>query len=102
MISSDQRTYAITVIRDPDDPWEGKKREYGMFFARSMALLRPWFRKLEALTHDWRRMMKRAEELDDAKRKDYLADNFLVYGYRGVAEYFELICKHHELLKEAV
>ena len=84
------------------DLWESDKQEYGAFFAHPMVLLRPSFRKLETLTYDWRRMMNQAKKLDGVKRKDYLADNFLVYGYRGVTEYFELICKHRELLKEAV
>jgi len=77
---------------------------FGKVTSRNMVYFSPalWFRKLEALTYDWRCMMYRAKKLDDAKRKDYLADNFLVYGYRGVAEYFELICEHRELLEGAV
>ena len=36
MISSDQRTYTMGIIKDPDDLWESDKQEYGAFFAHSM------------------------------------------------------------------
>ena len=75
---------------------------YNSFFVHSAAILHPWLYKLDTPVIDWVSIIIRAEDLDDAKRKNYLDYNFLGYGYRGVGEYFELIHEHRALLEVAV
>ena len=101
MISGDKRYSAVHRIRTTDhDTWE--EEEYGAFFANSTALLHPWLEKLNALLIDWRRLAAQAKKLEDAKKKDHLTNSFLVLGYRGVAEYFQLLHQHRESLEEVV
>jgi len=105
-ILGDRRSDAtLMVLLNQPDVWE--EEEYGAFFTNSTTLLRPWFEKLNALITDWKRLVAQAKQLEDTKMKEHLADNFLVdnflvYGYRGVAEYFELIHEHRVSLEEAV
>ena len=87
---------------NPPSFWERRVQEYGPFFTRSIALLRPWLAKLSALITDEIAMMDRAGDLDSAEREDYLNYNFLVFGYRGVGEYFELIHEHRKFFEKAV
>ena len=84
------------------DFWKWREQEYSAFFANSAALLRPWLRKLYILEADWSRLMDQAEDLEDTKMKEHLANNSMVYGYRGVEEYFELIHGHRASLEKVV
>ena len=103
MISSDKRSDAILMVQPTHHRlWMEMEEEYGAFFTHSTALLGPWLEKLNALTADWSFLAKQAKKLDDTKRKEHLDYNFLVYGYRGVAEYFELLHELRELLEKAV
>ena len=103
MISGSRRSDATHMIQSRSYRlWEQMEEIYGPFFTRSTAVLRPWFEKLATLTTDWSPVTVLAERLDDTKKEEYLAENFLAYGYRGVAEYFELIHKHRMLLERAV
>jgi len=103
MISDGRRTSAIdSVLLKSYDFWKRREQGYGPFFTHSVALLGPWLEKLNILIKDCSSMIEQVEDLDDAKIKDHLTYNFLVYGYRGVGEYFELIREHRALLEEAV
>jgi len=101
MISGDKRLLAVGDIRNTHhDVWE--EEEYGAFFVNSTALLHPWLEKLEDLRTDWRSLAAQTKKLKNTNTKEHLADNFLVYGYRGVAEYFELLHQHGGSLGRAV
>jgi len=103
MISGGRRLTADFIILSRNhDFWKLMAGAYSSFFAHSTAILHPWLRNLNTLVADWSSIMIHAEKLDDAERKDYLDYNFLVYGYRGVGEYFELIHEHRALLETAV
>ena len=103
MISGGERSAAGDLFRlNPHGIWKRMTQTYGSFFAHSAAILQPWLRKLDTLVVNFSSIIAQAEGLDDAKRKDYLDYNFLVYGYRGVGEYFEIIHEHRELLETAV
>ena len=100
-ISGDKRftaTHEVRIARY--DTWE--EEEYGAFFVNSAALLHPWLKKLDDLKYDWGGLMAQAKKLEDTEMKEHLADNFLVYGYRGVAEYFELLREHRASLERVV
>ena len=98
-ISGDKRLSAFREVQTRyPETWE--EEEYGAFFANSVALLHPWLKKLDILTADWLRLMMQGKKLEDTKMKEHLTDSFLVYGYRGVAEYFELIHEHRASLKK--
>jgi len=100
MISGGRRLAATDVILSRTyDFWKEVGQAYGPFFTHSTAILHPWLQRLNTLKAEWSPTTVRAEKLDDAKRKDYLVYNFLVYGYRGVGEYFELIHNHRALLE---
>ena len=101
MISGDKRLFAVHDVR-LEYPGFWEEDEYGAFFADSVALLHPWLGKLDILKADWSRVMYQAEDLEDTKMREHLTDNFLAYGYRGVAEYFQLLHQHRESLEEAV
>jgi len=100
MISGGRRFAADHIVLSKNHDFMA--RAYGSFFAHSAAILQPWLQRLNTLAADWSSIMTHAEKLDDAERKDYLDYNFLVYGYRGVGEYFELIHEHRALLETAV
>ena len=103
MISSKNRFAATYIVLSRRyEFWKEVEQAYGPFFTHSAAILHPWLQSLNTLTAEWSSIPIRAEELDDAKRKEYLVGNFLVYGYRGVGEYFELIHEHRALLEMAV
>jgi len=102
-ISGDKRLSAIDDVRSRYPGfWERREQEYGTFFVNSAALLRLWLGKLDILKADWPRLMDQAKGLEDTKMKEHLTDNFLVYGYRGVAEYFEFIHEHRASLEKVV
>ena len=102
-ISGDKRLAATHMVRSEyPDFWKWREQEYSAFFANSAALLRPWLRKLYILEADWSRLMDQAEDLEDTKMKEHLANNSMVYGYRGVEEYFELIHGHRASLEKVV
>ena len=100
-ISGDKRLSAFREVqtRQPGF-WKLKEQEYGAFFVNSAVLLGPWLKKLDALISDWLLVAAQAEALEGTKMKEHLTDSFLVYGYRGVAEYFELIHEHRASLKK--
>ena len=52
--------------------------------------------------HDRVRAILCAKELSGEDMKKYLGLNFLIYGYRDVGEYLELVHEHHALLQELV
>jgi len=100
MISGGGRLAADHIVLSRNrDFWKLMSGAYSSFFAHSAAILQPWLRRLHTLVADWSSIMIHAEDLDDAERKDYLDYHFLVYGYRGVGEYFELIHEHRALLE---
>ena len=79
------------------------KNEYGPFFAHSLARLTPWLTRLAALRRDWGLVVDEGAILKDEGREGkHLGLNFLIYGYRGVGEYFELLHEHRALLQEVV
>jgi len=99
-MSGDKRLSAIDEVRwKYPDFWERREQEYGAFFVKSAALLHPWLKKLDILMADWARLMDQAEYFEDTKMKEHLTDNFFIYGYRGVVEYFELIHEHRASLE---
>jgi hypothetical protein len=99
----EQRIVADIVIQESDySYWEKNREVYGPFFVRSMALLQPWSKKLRNLSIAWRSVMRQTRDLSDAEEEEYLAYNFLVYAYRGVREYFEILYQHRALLQETV
>ena len=75
------------------------EKEYGPFFVRCLALLHVWLRRLTPLRGEWGRLIDQVEELDDVEREECLRPQFLVFGYRGVAEYLELLRDHRALLE---
>ena len=62
----------------------------------------PWLKKLDALITCWSLVVDQAEDLKDTKTKEHLANNSMVYGYRGVAEYFQLLHEHRASLEKVV
>jgi hypothetical protein len=76
-----------------------EEKEYGPFFASSVTLLSPWVKTLSSLRSDWKVLMKQVELLNDEDREKRLGLEFLIYGYRGVKEYFELIYEHRASLQ---
>ena len=100
-ISGDKRLAATHMVRS-EYPDFLEEEKYGAFFADSAALLHPWLGKLDILKADWSRLMTQTKKLDDTKMKEHLHDDFLAHGYRGVAEYFELIREHRASLEKVV
>ena len=100
MISGDRRERATNMVRE--ERLSPDTTEYGPFLTRSLYLLTPWQDKLGTLIRDWNRVMRNAASRGDEDKKEYLRLNFLVYSYRGVGEYLELVHKHRELLQGAV
>ena len=100
MIAGDDRSRATTMVRDEIIPdIEGK--EYGPFFAHSLSLLGPWHEKLATLGRDWKRVAGR-DAVPGNEEEKRLGLDFLIYGYRGVGEYFELLHEHRVVLQEEV
>jgi len=101
MIVGDKRVYAVSLVRHKL-PHPRSKAEYGPFFARYLDFLSPWWTKLTALVSDW--IFERCEVgvLEDKDKEERLRLDFLIFGYRGVGEYFELVHEHRESLQTAV
>ena len=98
MIADDRRAVAVSMVRDIlRSP--GANAEYGPFFAQSLALLSPWWTKLAVLTGDWDIEMDQAGALEGKDKEERLRLNFLIFGYRGVREYFELVHEHRASLQ---
>ena len=93
VIVSDKREWASNMVRDDLLPATAGV-EYGPFFAQSLALLGPWWKKLAALGCDWSLVMHPAAALDGGMKEKHLGRNVLTYGYRGVGEYFDLEVLH--------
>jgi len=103
MIAGDMRNEAYLMVLEELYPDEGGQAEaYGPFFAHSLAFLNPWLVKVNALGREWASVLKKAGEFKDEEKEKYLDFHFLVYGYRGVGEYFELIHKNRALLQGVV
>ena len=96
MITGELRSLATNVIRDQTREME----EYGPFFNQSLALLSPWITKLFGLQRDWVSVMVEAKGLKGVERGEYLGQKFLIYGYRGVEEYFKLLHEHRATLQK--
>ena len=102
MIAGQGRNDATDMVRDELRVTRTTEVEYGPFFAHSLSLLTPWFLKRVELCLDWIHFVDRVEELDSDEREAFLRLGFLIHGYRGVAEYLELLYEHRALLKEEV
>ena len=98
MITDERRALAVSTVRDILRP-AGAKAEYGPFFAQSLALLSPWWTKLALLTGDWHFEMGQVGALEGKDKEERLRLNFLIFGYRGVREYFELVHEHRASLQ---
>ena len=101
MIAGSEREQANAMVRDELCPIPSEA-EYGSFFARSLSLLTPWQLKLGELDGDWNDVLYDASLRDDKGKEEYLGLNFLIYGYRGVGEYLELLHEHRASLQKAV
>ena len=101
MIVGEKRSEATYSVRDYLRPGTADIAGYGLFFVHSLAVLSPWLAKLGAMVRDWNHVMIRAKGLGEGMEK-YLAQNFLISGYRGVGEYFELVHEHRESLQAPV
>jgi hypothetical protein len=103
MIASDEREGATLMVeRELTHTTNREAAEYGAFFTSSLALLSPWVKKLSSLRIDWRAVMYQVQDLDDKDREKHLHPSFLIYGYRGVKEYFELVHEHRASLQGIV
>ncbi|KAF9650144.1 hypothetical protein BDM02DRAFT_1513122 [Thelephora ganbajun] len=91
MVRGDLRPTSVTVAE-----------EYGPFFARSLVILRPWNTSFDTLGADWRDVMDQVRALDDGEKEKHLARNFLIFAYRGVKEYFQLLHQHRTSLQGAI
>ena len=103
-ISGRDRGNATPMVQNMlrhDDP--DTLEEYGPFFTCSLSVLAPWIQKLVDLRRAWRRsIMNKAEDLGDEEKEKFLRSNFLIWGYRGVAEYLELVYENRASLQEEV
>ena len=73
--------------------------QYGPFFIHFLTFLSRWLEKLAAMGRDRNRAILRAKELSGQDMEKYLGLNSLIYGYRGVGEYLELVHEHRALLE---
>ena len=101
MIVGEKRDRATSMVRNELSPDTANIAEYGPFFVHSLAVLSPWLEKLGAMVRDWNHVTIRAKGLGK-DMEEYLAPHFLIYGYRGVGEYLELIHEHRESLQAPV
>lgn len=51
------------------------------------------------MTHDWQITEYDGEALKEEDKERYLGLKFLICGYRGVGEYFELLHEHRVALQ---
>jgi len=101
MIAGDRRAMAIILVQTLT-PSFAANAGYGPFFAQFLALLTPWWPRLFALARGWSLVMSQADALEGRDKEKHLGLNFLIYGYRGVAEYFELVHEHRASLQGAI
>ena len=100
MIAGDERPLATGMVQKSLDPLTAGSK-YGPFFASSLSLLVPWLDRFVTLRRDWNRVENRAAEFNSKDKETHLGLNFLIYGYRGVAEYLELVHEHRASLQGA-
>jgi len=101
MIAGEQRLRAVVMAQDLV-PSLAVSEGYSPFFAQSLVLLGPWWAKFTALNRDWKVVMSKAGVLQDKDKEKHLGLNFLIFGYRGVVEYFELLHEHRASLQVSV
>ena len=101
IITGRERELAHTMVLDDLRPIRSEA-QYGPFFARSLYLLTPWRLKLSKLSSDWYDVLDNAALRNGEDKERYLDLNFLIYGYRGVGEYFKLVHEHRASLQGAV
>jgi len=75
-------------------------KKYGPFFGSSAFLLHHWLHKLCTLQGDWEYVMGEAEELEGRYKEEFLVIHFLIFGLRGVKEYFQLLLQCRDLLNK--
>ena len=75
---------------------------YGTFFARSLPLLAAWRVKSFTLGPAWSGVMHDATLRDGEDKEEFLRLNCLIYGYRGVAEYLQLVHEYRASLQGEV
>ena len=103
MIAGHRRARVVELVRDELSLCSAKVEfEYGPFFAQSLVLLNAWWKRWAALARDWRHVMARADALEGKDKEKHLGLNFLIFGYRGVGEYLELVHEHRASLQGAV
>jgi len=100
MVAGKERAEAV-MIALTKRPSLTTREEYGLFFAQSLALLNPWWVRLAALNSEWDDVTRQAKALKGEDKEKYLGLNFLIFGYRGVGEYFELVHEHRKSLQTA-
>ena len=98
MIAGDRRHQANAMVLEELFPLM-EEPGYGNFFARSLSVLTPWLGKLSALRRDWTLTQRMAAGSNDEEMEKHLGLGFLIYGYRGVAEYLELVDEHRASLQ---
>ena len=100
LIVGNQKDRAAIMVRDELFP-RSAGMTYGPFFAQSLYLLTPWREKLAILIRDWIQLTETTVGHNEDK-DEFLGLDFLIYGYRGVAEYLELVHEHRASLQGAV
>ena len=101
MISGDQWQDAVYLVQNVLRH-ASQKVNYGPFFAPFLALLNPWWTKLYALVGDWHFELGEAGTPEGEDKEKRLGLKFLIFAYRGVGEYFELLHKHRGSLQVSV
>ena len=101
IIGGSERELANVMVRDDLRPIRSEA-QYGPFFAQSLHLLAPWRFKLSELGSDWYDVLDNAASRDGEDKERFLGLNFLIYGYRGVTEYLQLVHEHRASLQRAV
>ena len=96
MIAGGERAQATDEVTSLSPRSAGA--QYGPFFALSLPLLASWWSKFVALRRHWTDVLDDASLGDGEDREKYLRLNFYIFGYRGVAEYLELVHEHCESL----
>jgi len=101
LVAGELRWRAVAMVQDLV-PSLAVSEGYSPFFAQSLVLLGPWWARFIALNRDWSVVMSKAGALEGKDKEKYLGLNFLIFGYRGVVEYFELLHEHRASLQMAV
>jgi len=93
VVAGDRREQAVIKVRQATSP-RTAEADCGPFFVRFLHLLAPWREELVTLSRGWVDVLDEAADLSGMDKEKNMGLNFLIYGYRGVAEYLELV---HEL-----